>query len=232
MPQRLEIERRTPWRPGFERRVPQRRGFKRRIPSLHNSNVDCHGAEGLTVEDPSIHILNVEYPGVGDLNVEYPMVSHGFPWPHVVSRGPVCFPVVPRGPRSPAHQVWGFGFAEIRACNPKDIRGHCGQPPKKKARKDSRKLPDCMDMIEQRVAKQYFPPKCRLWKSRADSTWHIRMPDWPEEKSRSIRQRGETRALKLLCTEAWYEWSVLEGRDISEAPIDGLLDCAELSLER
>ena len=100
-----------------------------------------------------------------------------------------------------------------------------GKPPvAKKAKGPPRpKLPVDMELMTQANAKMFFPPSCLLWKTRATSTWNIQVKGWPESKSRSCKTRGESMALRLLATESWYEWSVLEGVDFADVPIDGLM---------
>ena len=101
-------------------------------------------------------------------------------------------------------------------------------PARKKAKVKPITLPESLEMIVQKDAKVFFPSSCLLWKSRGSATWHIRMKGWLEEKSRAIKRWGETRALKLLITEAWYQWSVLEGVEFSSAPVLGLFPLSEL----
>jgi hypothetical protein len=89
-------------------------------------------------------------------------------------------------------------------------------------------LPADMEQISHALCKTYFPLKCKLWKSRADAAWHIQTPGWPHEHSRSCKTHGETKAIRLLATEAWYEWSVLEGKEFADAGVDGLMTLEDL----
>ena len=66
-----------------------------------------------------------------------------------------------------------------------------------------------------------------VWKSRSPPAWNYRLPDWPGGHSRSVQQWGETRAIKLLITQAWWEHSVIKGKPFHTMPVEGLLDIRE-----
>ena len=105
--------------------------------------------------------------------------------------------------------------------------------PAKKAKASSARacLPESLELLPHAAVKKLFPPECALWKSRSDATWHCQVKGWPGEKSRSARTRGEDRAIRLLCTEAWYQWGVLKGLSLEQAPMQGLLPISEVFSE-
>ena len=85
-------------------------------------------------------------------------------------------------------------------------------------------LEDMEAMHEQKDVKKYFPKDTLVWKSRGSTTWYARVKGWPQEKSRSVRKWGQTRALHLLISMAWYQYSVLNGKKYSDMPVDNLVD--------
>jgi len=93
-------------------------------------------------------------------------------------------------------------------------------------------LPETMEMMSHEAVKRYFPETGVLvWKTRSPASWNLQTKGWPGAHSRSLAKRGETRALKLLVTEAWYEWSILQGKSFSDAPVGGLLPLEEVFFE-
>jgi hypothetical protein len=99
----------------------------------------------------------------------------------------------------------------------------------KKAKKPAVALPSDMELFEQKDVKKYFPPtNCKVWKSRAANCWHFQVTGWPGEKSRSCNGRGQTAALRLLISEAWYQWTVLEGKPYEAAGVENLAALEEL----
>ena len=93
-------------------------------------------------------------------------------------------------------------------------------------------LPETMEMMSHEAVKRFFPETGVLvWKTRSPASWNLQTKGWPGAHSRSLAKRGETRALKLLVTEAWYEWSILQGKSFSDAPVGGLLPLEEVFFE-
>ena len=112
-------------------------------------------------------------------------------------------------------------------------------PPPAPARKKQKKgdtapvtMPSVLDEYEHKDLKPYLPPEGLLWKSRTTNTWNIRMKKWPSPIKRKVTdKRPQTLALKLLFSEAWFQWSVLEGKDYADVPMQGLLP-VEQALDR
>ena len=90
------------------------------------------------------------------------------------------------------------------------------------------KVPVSLDGYEQKDMKVFFPESCCLWKSRRDATWRCQVKNWPCSFSRSVVKYGHTRSLRLLMTEAWHAWSILEGVEWKDVPMHGLLELDEM----
>ena len=104
-----------------------------------------------------------------------------------------------------------------------------GAPAAKKAKKAKLVIPENMEaMADQKDVKKFFPQDTKVWKSRSSSAWNIQVKGWPGEKSRSVKKWGHTKALKLLISESWYQWSVLTGKQYTDAPIENLVDLGTL----
>ena len=117
---------------------------------------------------------------------------------------------------------------EYRAMRREQKQSKKKSGPNKKTKIETRQLPASLEMLPQPQLKKYFPPQCSLWKSRTANSWNIRVKNWPEQKSRSCRNRTETEALRLLVTEAWWQYCVLEGEDFEDCPVTGLLSVEAL----
>ena len=90
-----------------------------------------------------------------------------------------------------------------------------------------------MEMLEHKDVKTFFPPtNGEVWKSRGTNTWHFAVKGWLGEKSRSCTTRGQTTALRLLISEAWYQWTLLEGKPYDAAGVQNLASLEELFPQR
>ena len=96
------------------------------------------------------------------------------------------------------------------------------KPPEKKKAKKTTKLPCTFaELQDQKVGKDFMPPDSRLWKSRADQTWHCRVQDLPEH-SRSHRKHGPL-AMRLVISLAWRDHCFLNGTAIEGCGGEGLI---------
>ena len=103
----------------------------------------------------------------------------------------------------------------------------------KKAKGEKIELPESMELMPQHVVKRFFPAsECLVWKSRSPPCWHVQVKGWPGEHSRSVAKWVETQALKLLITEAWYDYAILQGKALSDMPVVGLLPLDSVFADR
>ena len=101
----------------------------------------------------------------------------------------------------------------------------------KKPKGDKIKVLANMELLEQLVVKKLFPERASVWKSRGSQTWHVQTRGWPKEVSRSVRKHGQHRAILMLMTESWYQWSVLNGKPFTAVLVEGLLELGEVFQE-
>jgi len=105
-----------------------------------------------------------------------------------------------------------------------------GGGPAAKKRKPPEKImiADNFEMAEQRVIKIFMPPQSCLWKSRGTQDWKAQVKDWPHEISRRCSKYGEDRAVRLVISEAWYQYLTLRGEDYGSAGVEGLVGLDEV----
>lgn len=90
-----------------------------------------------------------------------------------------------------------------------------------------RRVPPDVHMLEQREAKKLMPPSGALWKRRGDVSWHTKVGDFAT-CNRSAAKHGE-RALLLCLSDAWHKWCLLNGVDLKDCPMEGLLTEEEVA---
>ena len=84
-----------------------------------------------------------------------------------------------------------------------------------------RVLPPFADMPETAAAKEWMPPhSADLWKSRGDGAWHSHVPPFPS-CNRAVALWGH-RALRIVISDAWRKFCLLEGISLDECPMQGL----------
>ena len=76
--------------------------------------------------------------------------------------------------------------------------------------------------IEQSDAKRHMPPGGSLWKSRTDSTWNSRLQPLSKHTATWARY-GEEASLRIVVSECWADWCLLNGIDIEQCPMTGLV---------
>ena len=71
-------------------------------------------------------------------------------------------------------------------------------------------------------AKKFMPPSSYLWKVNNSLSWCARCPPFSPIQ-RSWRCHGELQALRLVISQAWWQWCRLNGVAWEDAPITGLI---------
>ena len=75
-----------------------------------------------------------------------------------------------------------------------------------------------MDTMSQAEAKVFMPPRGSLWKSRTQpGSWHTELKPLPS-CNRSISAHGFGGALRIVISDAWRNYALLEGLAGSELP--------------
>jgi len=103
----------------------------------------------------------------------------------------------------------------------KDAAADPKPPPNKKHKPAIQSLPKSYEMQDQAELKVLMPPESRLWKKRKDSSWNSRVQDLPSHSAR-ISKHGN-RAPYVAISEAWKDHCLLEGIDLCECPMKGLI---------
>ena len=91
------------------------------------------------------------------------------------------------------------------------------------------KLPTDMHTFEQRDGKRFMPLiRAKLWKSNGEPlSWHTEVKPMPSCNI-SIRSHRSAGALRIVISDAWYNWALLEGVPDDEIPMKDLATWAEL----
>ena len=93
-----------------------------------------------------------------------------------------------------------------------------------KGKGKGRSLPESMEMMEQRVVKTYMPPgRAWVWKQRSSNSWATRYGELPQI-SRSVQKYGETMALKIVLSNCWRDYGLMEGIPEDELDMGGLVE--------
>ena len=72
-------------------------------------------------------------------------------------------------------------------------------------------------MAEQSELKHLVPPGGYIWKSRNDSSWHVRVPPL-SSRSRTVRKPD---SVHWLVCRAWEDYARLNGKNIADLGLDG-----------
>jgi hypothetical protein len=87
-----------------------------------------------------------------------------------------------------------------------------------------------MHTFAHKDAKRFMPPnRAKLWKSNGEPpSWHTEVHPMPS-CNRSIRKHGNGGALRMVISNAWYDWALLEGKSVDEIPMTGLATLLEIA---
>lgn len=84
--------------------------------------------------------------------------------------------------------------------------------------------------ISQADAKQLMPPgplKSWPWRATAQGAWNTRVSELLVCSRSDAANGGESAALRLVIQDAWRQWLTLQGFELSDCPIEGMLDLVD-----
>ena len=76
----------------------------------------------------------------------------------------------------------------------------------------------------QKEYKLMTPPDSYLWVDRGGQAWFTRVPPMKPQPRYWRREGSEYNALCRALKDAWAQWLSLEGMEVSECPVEGLMD--------